>query len=185
MDTLRLLGFAGSLRKASFNHQLLSLCGSLLPQNTEMNLIELNDIPLYNADVETQGFPNSVKTLKENITQAQGILIASTEYNYSVSGVLKNALDWISRPPNEIPLEKKPCAIISASSSRFGGARSQQHLRQILSALGAYVMPQPELYIPHAQKVFIESEPIDEKSKTRIQSFLKAFTEFVQLIQYH
>jgi chromate reductase, NAD(P)H dehydrogenase (quinone) len=182
MDTLRLLGFAGSLRKSSFNRQLLSLCDSLLPQNTEMNLIELNDIPLYNADIEAQGFPKSVITLKESITQAHGILVASAEYNYSVSGVLKNAIDWISRPPSEIPLEKKPCAIISASSSRFGGARSQQHLRQILPALGAYVMPQPELYIPQAQKVFIESEPIDEKTSTRIQSFLKAFIEFIQSI---
>lgn len=182
MDTIHLLGFAGSLRKASFNRHLLSLCKDLLPQNTKMNLFQLNDIPLYNADVEAQGFPKSVLMLKENINKAEGIIIACPEYNYSVPGVLKNTLDWISRPPSEIPVEKKPCAIISASSSRFGGARSQQHLRQILSALGAYVMPQPELYIPQAQKEFIESEPIDEKTSARIQSFLRSFIEFIQSI---
>lgn len=179
METIHLVGFAGSLRKASYNRHLLNLCNDLLPEHVKLKLLELNEIPLYNGDVEALGFPQSVLNLKASILHAQGVIIASPEYNYSVPGVLKNALDWISRPPSEIPVEKKPCTIISASSSRFGGARSQQHLRQILSALGAYVMPQPELYIPQAQKVFIENEPIEEKTTNRIQSFLIAFINYI------
>jgi chromate reductase, NAD(P)H dehydrogenase (quinone) len=180
MLNLKLLGICGSLRKSSFNRQALNLCKELIPDATNMEIVELSEIPLYNADLELVNFPPVIKSIKAKILQAQGILIASPEYNYSVSGVLKNTLDWISRPPSEIPLDNKAVAILSASSSRFGGARSQQHLRQILAALGAHVMPQPELYIPQAQKLFIENEPIEEKTTIRIQSFLKAFIDYIQ-----
>ena len=130
----RLLGISGSLRSQSTNTAVLkSLCARLGDQ-AEMSLFALNDIPLYNADIETEALPASVAALKEAIAQADGLIICSPEYNYGTSGVLKNALDWASRPGFNSPLKNKPVLIMTSSPGVLGGVRAQAQLRETLSA---------------------------------------------------
>ncbi len=180
MKKIKILGFAGSLRLNSYNLKLLNLFQSILGDQVEMEIFPLSEIPLYNADLEEAHFPPQIEMFKEKIRSADGIIISSPEYNYSVPGVLKNAIDWVSRPPKNIPFENKPGIIMSASTSRFGGARSQQHLRQILSAVGMLLMPQPELYIPKADRLFDSNHPMDDASIERIRKFAHLALAFIQ-----
>jgi chromate reductase, NAD(P)H dehydrogenase (quinone) len=175
MKNIKLLGFSGSLRKRSYNRQLLELSTKLIPENTLMEIFDLSEIPLYNHDLEEVAFPSQVTAFKETIRSADGILIASPEYNYSIPGVLKNSIDWASRPFEDNPFNKKAAAIMSASTSRFAGARAQQHLRQTLSSVGLQVMTQPEFYLPHADKTFGDPIDIDPKIEDRIKKFLNSF----------
>ncbi len=177
---IHLLGFAGSLRKASYNRQLLETITQRLPSDVEMEIFNLDTIPLYNFDIEQKGFPDAVIAFKDLIASSDGIVIASPEYNYSIPGVLKNAIDWASRPFDQNPFDQKPCMICSASKSQFGGARAQQHLRQTLSAVGMIVMPQPELYLPRAQNSFDEDRVLDEKTLKRIDKFIASSIAFIK-----
>ncbi len=145
---IHIVGFAGSLRKGSYNRRLLDIVSDLLPAGTTYETIELNDIPLFNEDVEKDGFPQSVIDFRNAIQNADALLIASPEYNSSITGVLKNALDWASRSENKQPnpLNHKPVAILGAGG-RGGTDRSQYHLRSVLSHLNMHLVNKPEVLI--------------------------------------
>ncbi|EUB75534.1 NADPH-dependent FMN reductase [Pseudomonas sp. GM41(2012)] len=162
MTTPRLLGISGSLRSQSTNTAILkSLCARLGDQ-AEMSLFALNDIPLYNADIETQALPASVAALKEAIAQADGLIICSPEYNYGTSGVLKNALDWASRPGFNSPLKNKPVLIMTSSPGVLGGVRAQSQLRETLSATLSRVICGPQIVIPGVNQKIQNGHFVDE-----------------------
>ena len=129
--SVNVLGFAGSLRKGSFNRMLLRAAVELAPPAMTIETIELDSIPLYNGDVEAQGDPEPVAEWKDAIRRADAILVVTPEYNYGIPGVLKNAIDWASRPPGKSVLNGKPAAIMGASPGGFGSVRAQLQLRQV------------------------------------------------------
>ena len=152
MTEIRILGIAGSLRKASANAGLLRLAAESAPAGVVVDIFDLAPIPLYNGDVEAAGMPESVAALRAAIASADALLIASPEYNYSIPGMLKNALDWASRPP-EPPFPGKPAAVMGTGGWQ-GAARAQYHLRQVLSALNVHTLNKPEVQIPMAWELF-------------------------------
>ena len=176
MDSIRLVGIAGSLRRASFNRALLRAAFEMMPEYVTTETIEIGDIPLYNADLETANPPAAVGHLRERIAAADGLLIATPEYNYSIPGCLKNALDWASRPAATSVLRQKPIGIMGAAGGRFGTVRSQLALRQVFLFTESYVMLKPELHVSNATQVFDEyGELQDEVTRKHIQSFVDAF----------
>ena len=151
---IKVLGFAGSLRERSFNKAALEAALGLVPDGMALDLFDLAPIPLYNEDLRQQkGYPPAVHALREKIRAADAVLIATPEYNYSMPGVLKNTLDWVSRPPDQ-PFDGKPVALMSAAPGRIGGARAQYHLRQCFVFLNALVLNKPEAMIGNAREVF-------------------------------
>lgn len=154
---VKILGIPGSLRAGSFNRALIQSAIELAPTDVELELYLLSDIPLYNADVEAQGDPEPVRRFKQAIANADGLLISTPQYNRSVSGVLKNAIDWASRPPSDCVLAGKPVAIIGASSGRSATAVAQEDLRKILEACRCRLMEGPRLGIG------VANEHIDEE----------------------
>jgi len=143
MPELHLLGICGSLRQASANRGLLRAAQAVLPDNVTMDIAELGDVPFYNSDIETK--PESVKRLLAQIESAQGLVLASPEYNYSIAPALKNALDWASREPNNRLLSGKTVAIVGAGGG-MGTSRSQYHLRQVCVCLNLHVLNKPEFF---------------------------------------
>jgi chromate reductase, NAD(P)H dehydrogenase (quinone) len=152
-NQIRIVGIAGSLRKGSYNRSLLNAAGSLLPEGATLEIAEIGDLPLFNSDVLDAGLPDSVNTLGQVIAGADAVLIVTPEYNYSVPGVLKNAIDWVSRHPSQ-PLQGKPVAIMGASMGNLGTARAQYHLRQILVFLDAHPINKPEVMVGGAHTKF-------------------------------
>jgi chromate reductase len=144
------IGIAGSLRKASFNRSLLRAATEIAPPTIHITIHDLIDIPLYNADVDAAGPPAPVTELKEAVSRASGLLVASPEYNYGVSGVLKNTIDWLSRPPRQSVLAGKPTAIMGASNGMTGTARGQQQLRLALIATNSPTLIRPEILVARA-----------------------------------
>ena len=156
MDQLRILGIAGSLRRASYNRGLVRAAVDLAPSGVVVEPFELEAIPLYNQDVEDAGEPASVVAFKSAIARADALLVATPEYNHGVSGVLKNALDWASRPRATSPLRDKSVAVMGASPGKGATARAQAQLRDAFVFTGACVMPQPELLVGGAAAHFDE-----------------------------
>src|SRR5260221_8577860 len=146
MADLKVLGICGSLRKASFNMAALRACSDLLPAGMSMRITGIADIPMFNQDVFDAGLPEPAKRFRSEVAEADGLLIASPEYNFSLSGALKNAIDWGSRAPSQVFLEK-PVAIFSATGGPLGGARVQYDLRRILGQLVAHGQPTPQGFI--------------------------------------
>ena len=146
-DTIRVLGIAGSLRQGSFNRALLRAAQELAPEGMVITSFDIAPIPLYNEDVRQQGFPPSVEDLRARIKAADGLLIVTPEYNYSIPGVLKNAIDWASRPPEQ-PFDGKPIGLMGASAGAMGAGRAQYHLRQCFIFLNGLVMNRPEVMVP-------------------------------------
>jgi chromate reductase, NAD(P)H dehydrogenase (quinone) len=151
--TVRILGIAGSLRRGSFNAATLRTAQELAPAGMTIDIFDITTIPVYNEDVRQQGFPAPVEDLRTRIKSADGLLIVTPEYNYSIPGVLKNAIDWASRPPEQ-PFDGKPVGIMGASAGAMGTGRAQYHLRQCFVFLNGYVMNRPEVMIPTAQNKF-------------------------------
>lgn len=149
MKAVKILGFVGSLRKGSHNKALMRAAVKLSPEDAAIEVYDLEGIPLFNQDLERQP-PQVVKEFKAKIRKADAILIASPEYNYSVPGVLKNAIDWASRPYEDNAFEDKPVAIMSASIGTLGGARAQYHLRQSFVYLNMHPLNHPEVMMPFA-----------------------------------
>jgi chromate reductase len=148
-NNLKFLGFAGSLRKDSYNKALLRAALELVPAGVELEIFDLEGIPVFNQDLENQ--PNEkVREFKAKIRAADAILIATPEYNYSIPGVLKNAIDCASRPYGDNSFEHKPVAIMGASPGMLGTARAQMHLRQCFVFLSCAALAQPEIMIAHA-----------------------------------
>jgi len=173
MDKLRILGFAGSLRVGSYNRALLRAATELLPDGTTLEIFDLNGIPPFNQDLEMNMFAK-VKEFKSKIREADAILIATPEYNYSVPGVLKNAIDSASRPYGDNPFNDKPVAIISASVGMLGGARAQYHLRQTFIFLNMYPINTPEVIVTFAQNKFDANGKLTDEDTRR---FLKQLLE--------
>jgi chromate reductase len=153
---MRILGIAGSLREGSYNRSLLRAARELLPQGVELVELDPRSLPFYDGDVEAAGDPEAVVALKEAIRDADALLIATPEYNRGVPGVLKNAIDWASRPALASPLAGKPVAVIGASTGRGGTARAQEQLRAALEFSRATVLEQPEVLVPEAFMRFDE-----------------------------
>jgi chromate reductase, NAD(P)H dehydrogenase (quinone) len=173
MEKLRILGFAGSLRVGSYNRALLRAATDLLPDGTTLEIFDLNGIPPFNQDLE-MNMPAKVKEFKSKIREADAILIATPEYNYSVPGVLKNAIDSASRPYGDNPFNDKPVAIISASVGMLGGARAQYHLRQTFIFLNMYPINTPEVIVTFAQNKFDANGKLTDEDTRR---FLKQLLE--------
>lgn len=170
---VKILGFAGSLRKGSYNKMLLREAARLAPPNTTVEIFDLEGIPLYNQDLENDP-PERVKEFKAKIRQADALLIVTPEYNRSVPGVLKNAIDWASRPPQDNVFDGKPVAIMSASTGMLGGANAQYHLRQMCAFLNMHPVNKPEVFVSFAHRKFDENgRLIDEEAKKFIRELLE------------
>ena len=177
---LRVLGICGSLRQKSFNMYALKAAGELMPPEIKLEITSIADIPMYNQDVQDKGVPAPVTKFRDEITQADGILIASPEYNFSLSGALKNAIDWQSRL-QPMPFVDKPIALLSASGGPLGGARVQYDLRRILGQLYAFIMVRPEIFIGSAATKFdAEGRLTDEPTRKVLADTMVAFREWIR-----
>lgn len=181
---MKILGIAGSLRQGSYNKLLLQNALELLPQGVEMEIFDISGIPLFDQDIEDQGFPDPVAEFHEKIRSADCLLIASPEYNHSFTGVLKNAIDWASRPSKGPAILRKPAAIMSASPSSFGGIRGALHLRQVLAALDMPVVALPELYVSNAKEAFDESGHLkDDRLRERLRKLVDKLIDLTTKLQ--
>nr|WP_294517933.1 NADPH-dependent FMN reductase [uncultured Rhodopila sp.] len=179
---LHFVTLLGSLRHGSYNGAIARALPALAPEGVSIApLGSVGDLPIYDADVQAGGFPAAVLAMAETITKADGVIIVTPEYNYSVPGGLKNALDWLSRLPAP-PLAGKPVAIQSASPGLVGGARAQYHLRQILVFLDAFVLNKPEVMVGQViNKVDATTlELSDQATRDFIAGQLKAFAAFAR-----
>lgn len=181
MDTsLSVLAFAGSLRKGSYNKALLRNAQEVAPDSLEISIFDLEGIPLYNADLEAEGNPKRVTQLKDAIRSADGVLIATPEYNHGVPAVSKNAVDWASRPPKNAPLNEKPVGIMGASPGQTGTARGQSQLRQAFEFTNSFCMPQPEILVYRAHEKFDDKGNLtDEKTREYLGKYLEAFRDWI------
>jgi chromate reductase len=182
-DPIRILGFSGSLRKGSYNTALLRAAGELLPDGATLETFDLSPIPMYNDDVRAKGFPESIGIFRDRIAAADALLIATPEYNYSIPGVLKNALDWASRPPDQ-PLFGKPVAVMGASTGNFGTVRAQMHLRQVFVTTNMLPINKPEVLVAQAKDKFdSESRLTDETTRGFVRELLEALVAWTKRIR--
>ncbi|MDV6727374.1 NAD(P)H-dependent oxidoreductase [Pseudomonas aeruginosa] len=182
-DDIKVLGISGSLRSGSYNSAALQEAIGLVPPGMSIELADISGIPLYNEDVYALGFPPAVERFREQIRAADALLFATPEYNYSMAGVLKNAIDWASRPPEQ-PFSGKPAAILGASAGRFGTAWAQYHLRQTLVFLDVHPLNKPEVMISSAQNAFdAQGRLLDDKARELIQQQLQALQLWVRRLR--
>jgi len=175
---MNILGISGSIRTGSYNKAILLKAKELLPENVEMAIHDLNQLPLYDDTLAAENPPESVLAFRQAITQADGLLIASPEYNYSMTGVLKNALDWAATNTMSNILSDKTVAIMGASRTMFGSVRAQLHLRQVLHAVNAKVIRKPEVFISRAQDHITDDSIItDEKIISRIKDLVNTLIQ--------
>jgi chromate reductase, NAD(P)H dehydrogenase (quinone) len=179
---LQAVAIAGSLRAASYNRGLLRAAQEVTPGGLTITIRDLGLIPLYNADVEAHGDPPAVAALKSAVRAADALLLAVPEYNYGVSGVLKNTIDWLSRPPERSVLHGKPTALMGASPGMAGTARAQLQLRQTFVYTQTWVMPPPpEILVAHAQEKFdAQGQLTDEETRSRLRHLLEALVTWTQ-----
>jgi len=179
----RILGVCGSLREKSYNRYALQSARELMPEGMTMEIAGIAEIPLFNQDVCDQGFPPAVAAFRDQIARADGLLFASPEYNYSVSGVLKNAIDWASRPPDQ-PFNNKPVAMFSATVGIKGGVSGQYDLRKILAQLGCFAMVRPEVFIGlEASKFDAAGRLTDETTRKFMTDQMKAFGDWIARVK--
>jgi len=182
-EPVKILGFVGSLRKGSYNKALMRAASELLPEDAALEVFDLEGIPPFNQDLESEP-PQVVKEFKAKIKKADALLIASPEYNYSIPGVLKNAIDWASRPYGDNAFEGKPVAIMSASIGRLGGARAQYHLRQSFVFLNMHPLNRPEVMMPFAQEHVDENGNLaDETTRQLIRQLLEALVQWTRKLK--
>jgi chromate reductase len=180
---VRILGFVGSLRKGSYNKTLMRAAVELKPEDATIEVFDLEGIPPFNQDLERQP-PQIVKEFKAKIREADALLIASPEYNYSVPGVLKNAIDWASRPYGDNAFEGKPVAIMSASVGSLGGARAQYHLRQSFIFLDMHTLNRPEVMMPFAQdNVDANGNVTNEHTRQLIRELLEVLVQWTRKLK--
>jgi chromate reductase len=181
---LTVCGIAGSLRQASYNRALLRAAQTLAPEGMQVVVCDLSLIPFYNADQDGEVKPEPVVALKEAINRADALLFVTPEYNHSIPGVLKNAIDWASRPAGRSPLAGKPAAIMGASQGVWGTVRAQAHLRQVLAATRTQVLLKPEVLVAHAaQKFDAHGQLIDESTRARVRELLIALAEWTHRLR--
>lgn len=175
------LGISGSLRKGSYNSLLLRAAQELAPEGMVIETYDIAPIPLYNNDVEVSAFPPAVKDLQDRIRSADALLIVSPEYHHSISGVMKNAIDWASRLDQ--PLRNKPTAVMGAGTGPSGTRWGQMAFRQVCQALEMICMNRPEVYIADAPSKFDEKGSlVDEPSRTAVKDFLLAFASWIDRV---
>ena len=182
MPDINVLAICGSLRRGSYNRIVMDALPALAPAGMTIAASPgIGDLPLYNFDQQQeQGFPACVTALADTVRAADGVIIVTPEYNYSVPGVLKNAIDWVSRVPNQ-PFQNKPIALQSAAIGVLGGARAQYHMRQMMVFLDALVLNKPEVFVTMAKSKVDEEKRvlIDEPTREVIKTQLAAFSTFI------
>lgn len=179
----RLTGFAGSLRRDSFNRTLLEAAAELVPAGSSLDVQSIADIPLYDADREAEeGIPEAVTRLQERIADSDGLVIASPEYNNSMPGVAKNAVDWLSRPPQEIGriFGGRPVALIGASPGGFGTVLGQAAWLPVLRTLGMQIWPGPRIMVSRVHELIEDGRLTDEKTRERLRDFMQGFVDFAE-----
>ena len=173
-NSIKILGIAGSLRRGSYNRAALRSAQKLVPKDAVLEIFELDEIPSFNQDLEKQP-PESVINLKEKVRSADAILFVTPEYNYSIPGVLKNAIDWASRPYGDNAWDSKPVAVMGASVGMLGTARAQYHLRQVFVDLNVYPLNRPEVMIANAADRFDKDGNLtDQKTRGMIKELMEA-----------
>ena len=178
--TFNILGIPGSLRRQSYNLSALRAAQQLAPEGVSLKIFDLNDIPGFNEDHE-KNLPPKIVELKKQIRDSDAIIFATPEYNYSIPGVLKNAIDWVSRPYGESAWTGKPAAIMGASVGSIATARAQYHLRQICVNLNLLLLNQPEVMIGQAaQKFDAEGNLTDESTKKHISKLIVSLVEWTE-----
>lgn len=176
----KVVALAGSLRRGSFNRALIRAAQEVAPGEMTIELIEIAELPFYNVDAEAEGDPPSVVAFKASLQKADGVLIATPEYNDGIPGVLTNAVDWGSRLPGRSPLAGKPIAVMGASPSQIGTARAQLHLRQLLTHVRARVLPPPELLVASAHERFDAGLRLTHEATRRVLAeLLERFTRWI------
>jgi len=179
-DVLRIAGISGSLRQGSYNTATLKAARELAPDGVEVDIITLEDVELFNEDVEAKGWPPRVQELRKRIEPADAVLFATPEYNYSVPGVLKNAIDWLSRPERKGPIFNKPAAIVGATPSMIGTARAQMHLRQVVFYNGMPLLPTAEVLIARAGDRFQDGRLTDGETRDFLRNFMAQFADWAR-----
>lgn len=178
MKNIKIVGIVGSLREESYNHFSLMALKDFFKENITFEILDIKSIPFFNEDLE-ENIPEEVVDFKEKIANANAVIIVAPEYNFSIPGVLKNALDWASRP--SYPFDGKVVAIMSASLSVLGGVRMQYHLRQVLLAMNANVLNRPEVFISSCNEKFDNNgKLIDEKTKQVLKKFVDNLIENIE-----
>jgi chromate reductase, NAD(P)H dehydrogenase (quinone) len=182
-EKIKILAFPGSLRKNSYNRMLINALAELKPENMEIEITDLSEIPLYSGDVEDAGVPASVAGFKEKIEKADGVIISTPEYNHAVSGVLKNALDWASRPPYN-PFSGKPVGIMGATIGMSGTISAQENFRHIGVLLNMHTMNNPGVLVSTADKKFDSNGKLtDERIKELLRKYLLSFVRWTEKIK--
>jgi chromate reductase, NAD(P)H dehydrogenase (quinone) len=181
MSAVSLLGICGSVRKASTNRALLRAIGEALPEGVRLDVYDSIELPIFNSDLAD---PPAVVALKDAISAARGVVFAVPEYNYSIPGGLKNALDWVSRPPASSPMRGKPVGLVGAATGMSGTIRAQLHLRQMLVYSDTPCLNQPEVLIPRAHERFDASgQLVDDSTRQLLVRFAAAMVAFVERCQ--
>jgi len=180
---MKILGLSGSIRKASFNTAALRAAQELVPAGSSLTIARIDDLPHYDDDVRVAGYPEPVQRLRAEIAAADAVVFATPEYNYSISGVLKNAIDWASRAPDQ-PFNEKPVAIMGCSMGLLGTARAQYQLRQMLVFLNAFPINKPEVMIGQAQTKFdAEGHLTDAPTREFIAKMLESLVDWAARIK--
>jgi len=187
-EKIKVLGIAGSLRKGSYNRALLRAAQEVAPHDMEIKIFDnqtLKRIPTYNEDSRKLGEPETVEIMKREIGHVDALLFAIPEYNYSMSGVLKNAIDWVSRPPNESPLDGKPIAIMGASIGLSGTTRAQMHFRQLCVFTNMLPLNKPQVLVPRAADKFSSDGILkDEDTRDHVRLLTEALLEWIHKLYY-
>ena len=180
---MRIVGIAGSLRSASYNAALLRAAAAEAPPEATIEIESIRGIPLYDGEVEAKGIPSRVSELKDRIAAADALLLVTPEYNNSIPGTFKNAIDWLTRPPADIPrvFKGRPVGLIGASPGMRGTVLSQTAWLPVLRTLGVQPWFEQLLYVGNADKVFDPSgKLIDEAIRTRLRNYVRGFADFVR-----
>lgn len=181
---MKIIGISGSIRSGSLNTRLLENIADELPEGVEYEIVSLADLPLYNSDLEGDTLPAAVTEFRDAVASADGVIIASPEYNYSITGVLKNALDWGSRPAYKSPFRNKPVTMVAVAASFAGGARALQHLKPVLLGMASQVHPWPEFLVGSAFNKFDDAGRFtDEKGREFLKALLDDFVGYVDRVK--
>jgi chromate reductase, NAD(P)H dehydrogenase (quinone) len=181
---IHVLGFAGSLRAGSTNRALLEAARQLAPDDIRLTIVELDDVPLYNGDLDEDGRrPEAVERLKAAIAEADALLIATPEYNYGIPGVLKNAIDWASRPARRSPLAGKPVGMMGATKGPFGAVRALEHLKAAMLSAVAHPLPFPVVAVPEAAAKFEDGRLTDERTLGHLVRLLEELAAWTRRLK--
>ena len=183
MTKMDVLAISGSLRRGSFNAMLLHEAAAAAPEDVAVEFYDYSDLPLYNGDVEAAGYPAAATRMKERVKKADALIFAVPEYNYSFPGVLKNAVDWVSRPYGQSGWAGKPVALLSTGGG-LGGARAQYHFRQVVAGLQMYTLAGPEIFVANAATKFdAQGKLTDEAARKLIAQMVVGLRDWARVLK--